>query len=148
MVSRTLGVTNGSQALTPCCVALVLDGEQGNGGAYEARQVALKKLREGFVGSPLQSVIEVIARSRGESSRHARVGGVSQDIHVDLAVSMPEQMVWAAMVHGGLHVATVVQHVLAQSGEARTVQPIATKPSVGSEGGVGVVVHLSKTREK
>jgi hypothetical protein len=28
------------------------------------------------------------------------------------------------------------------------VQPITTKPSVSSEGGVGVVVHLSKIGEK
>jgi hypothetical protein len=80
VVSRMLGVANGDQALTPCCVALILDGEQGNG--------------------------------------------------------------------EGPHVAKTVQHVSEQGSKAGTVQPITTKPSVGSEGGVGVVVHLSKIREK
>jgi hypothetical protein len=28
------------------------------------------------------------------------------------------------------------------------VQPVTTKPSVDSEGGVGVVIHLLKTKEK
>jgi hypothetical protein len=28
------------------------------------------------------------------------------------------------------------------------VQPVATEPSIGSEGGIGVVIHLSKTRKK
>jgi hypothetical protein len=51
--SLTLWVTNGSQALTPNCIALVLDVEQGNGGAVEAWQVALKKLHDGLVGKPL-----------------------------------------------------------------------------------------------
>jgi hypothetical protein len=53
MVSRTLKVANGGQALTPRCIALVLDGEQGNNGADEAQQVALTKLYEGLVGSAL-----------------------------------------------------------------------------------------------
>jgi hypothetical protein len=35
-----------------------------------------------------------------------------------------------------------------QDGKPGVVQPITTEPSVGSEGGVGVVIHLSKTREK
>jgi hypothetical protein len=148
VVNRTLGVTNGGQALTPCCVALILDGEQGNDGADEAWQVALTKLREGLVGIPLQSVIEVIARSRGEPSCHARVRGVSRDVHMDLTASTPELMVWMVTIHGGPRIAKAVQHVPEQGREARTVQPIATKPSVGSEGDVGVVIHLSKTMEK
>jgi hypothetical protein len=53
VVSQTLGVVNGGQALTPRCVALISNGEQGNGGAIEAWQVVLTKLREGLVGSPL-----------------------------------------------------------------------------------------------
>jgi hypothetical protein len=53
MVSRTLGVTHGGQALTPHRVTLILDKGQGNGGANKARQVALTKLREALVGSPL-----------------------------------------------------------------------------------------------
>jgi hypothetical protein len=28
------------------------------------------------------------------------------------------------------------------------VQPVTTEPSIGSKGGVGVVIHLSKTWEK
>jgi hypothetical protein len=61
-----------------------LDKEQGNGGAVMVRQVVLTKLHEGLVGNPLQRVIEVVTLSRGEPSRHAQVGGVSQDVHVDL----------------------------------------------------------------
>jgi hypothetical protein len=37
LVSRTLRVANGGQALTPRYIALILDGEQGNGGADEAQ---------------------------------------------------------------------------------------------------------------
>jgi hypothetical protein len=48
-----LGVTHGGQALTPHCIALVLDGEQCNGDADKARQVALTELREVLVDSPL-----------------------------------------------------------------------------------------------
>jgi hypothetical protein len=108
VVSRTLGVTNCGQALTPRRVALVQDREQGNDSADEARQVALIKLRDGLVGSPLQSVVEVIARSRGELGRHARVEGVSRDVHVDLAKSMPELMVRAVTVRGSPSVAEMV----------------------------------------
>jgi hypothetical protein len=35
MVGQKLGVTNGGHALTPHCVALIPDGEQGNGGVTE-----------------------------------------------------------------------------------------------------------------
>jgi hypothetical protein len=148
VVSRMLRVTNGSQALTPRCVAPIMDGEQGNDGVDEARQVVLTQLYEGLVGSPLQSVVEVIARGRGEPSCHARVRGASRDVQVDLAASTPELMVRAAMVCRGPHVAKAVQHALEQGREAGTVQPVTTKPSVDSEGGVGVVIHLLKTREK
>jgi hypothetical protein len=65
---------------------------------------------------------------------------------MDLAVPKPELTVWMATVHGGPHVAKTVQHVPEQGGKTRAVQPITTKPSVGSEGGVGVVVHLSKNK--
>jgi hypothetical protein len=84
VISLTLRIANSGQALTPSCVSLVSDGEQGNGGAVEARQVALIELQEGLVGNPLQRVIEVPTLSRGEPSHHARVGGMSQDVHVDL----------------------------------------------------------------
>jgi hypothetical protein len=143
-----LGVTHSGQALAPHRVALVLDGEQGNGGAGKARQVALTELREGLVGSPLQSVIEIVTSSCGEPGHHAWVRGVSQDVHVDLAASTPELIVQSAMVRGSLRVAETVEHVPKQSRKARTVQPIPTKPSIGPEGGIGVVVHLSKTRKK
>jgi hypothetical protein len=52
------------------------------------------------------------------------------------------------MVRGSPCVAETVQHVPEQGQETGTVQPIATKPSVGSESGIGVVIHLSKIREK
>jgi hypothetical protein len=68
--------------------------------------------------------------------------------HVDITASMPELTVHAATVCGSPRVAEMVEHILEQSRKARTVQPVATKPSVGPEGGIGVVVHLSKTREK
>jgi hypothetical protein len=57
-------------------------------------------------------------------------------------------MVRVTTVRGGPRVAKVVQHIPEQSGKAGVVQPVATEPSVGSEGGVWVVVHLSKIREK
>jgi hypothetical protein len=108
VVCRTFRVANGGQALTPRCVTVVLDKEQGNGGADEARQVALTKLREGLVGNPLQNVIEVVACSRGELSRHARVGGVNRDVHVDLIPSTPELTVQAVTVRRSPRVAEMV----------------------------------------
>jgi hypothetical protein len=100
------------------------------------------------VGSPLQSVVEVVVGSRGKPGHHTRVGGVSRDVHMDLAASTPELMVRVATVRRSLRVAEMVEHILEQSQKAGTVQPIATKPSVGPEGSVVVVVHLSKTRKK
>jgi hypothetical protein len=41
-----------------------------------------------------------------------------------------------------------VKHDPEQGREAETVQPITTEPSVGPEGGVGIVIHLSTTRKK
>jgi hypothetical protein len=35
-----------------------------------------------------------------------------------------------------------------QGQKARTVQPVTMEPSIGPEGCIGVVVHLSKTRKK
>jgi hypothetical protein len=61
---------------------------------------------------------------------------------------MPELMVQMARVCGSPRVAKAVQHVPEQHREIGTVQPVTIKPSVGSEGGVGVVVYLSKTKEK
>jgi hypothetical protein len=67
---------------------------------------------------------------------------------VDLTTSTPELTVQAAMVRGSPHVAKTVQHVPKQGRKVGTVQPIATKTSNGPEGDVGVLVHLSKTKEK
>jgi hypothetical protein len=53
MVGRKLGVTDGGHVLTPHCVALVPNGEQGYGGVIENRLVALTELCESLVGSPL-----------------------------------------------------------------------------------------------
>jgi hypothetical protein len=61
VVGRKFRVVNGGHKLTPHRIALIPNGEQGDGGAVEDRQVALIELREGLVGSPLQSVIEVVA---------------------------------------------------------------------------------------
>jgi hypothetical protein len=148
VIRRTLGFTHNGQALAPHRVALILDGEQGNGSADKARQVALTEFYEGLVGSPLQSIVEVIAGGRGEPGRHARVRGVSRDAHVDLTASMPELMVRTATVCGSPRVAEMVEHVPEQSQKAGTVQPITTEPSIDLEGGIGVVIHLSKTRKK
>jgi hypothetical protein len=86
MVGRELGVADGHHALTPHSVALILNGEQGDGGVAEDQQVALKEPGEVLVGSPLQSVIEVVTLSCGKPSHHGRGGGVSQNVHMDLAV--------------------------------------------------------------
>jgi hypothetical protein len=90
MVGRKLGVTDGGHALTPHRVALISNREQGNGDVTENRQVALTELREGLVGSPLQSVVEVVTLSRGKPSLQGRVSGVSQNVHMDLAAPQPE----------------------------------------------------------
>jgi hypothetical protein len=109
--------------------------------------VVLTELYEGLVGSPLQGVIEVIAGGCGAPGRHAQVGRVSQDVHVDLAVSMPELTVWTTTVRGCPRVAKTVKRVLEQGQPAGTVQPVTRKPSIGPEGSVGVVIHLSETRK-
>jgi hypothetical protein len=53
MMGRKLGVANGGQMLTSHSVALIPNGEHGDGGAIEDRQVALTELHEGLVGSSL-----------------------------------------------------------------------------------------------
>jgi hypothetical protein len=148
MVGRKLGVADDGHALTPHRVALIPNGEQGNNGIIENRQVVLIELREGLVGSPLQSVVEVVTPSRGKLSCHGRFGGVSRNVHMDLAAPQPELMVRAAAIRGKPRVAEAVQHVLEQGRKPGAVQPITTEPSVGSKGGIEVVIHLSKTREK
>jgi hypothetical protein len=89
MVGQKLQVTDGGHVLTPHRVALVPNGEQGNGGVTDDWQVALTELREGLVDSPLQSVVEVVAPSRGKPSCHGRIGGVSHNVHMDLAAPSP-----------------------------------------------------------
>jgi hypothetical protein len=73
---------------------------------------------------------------------------VSQDVHMDLAAPKPELTVWVTTVCGSPRVAKVVQHVPELGEKTGAVQPIATEPFVGSKGGIGVVVHLSKIGEK
>jgi hypothetical protein len=148
MVGRELRVTNGGYALAPHRIALVPNGEQGNSGVTEYQQVALTELCEGLVSTPIQSVIEVVTLSRDKPSHHGRVGGVSWNVHMDLVAPQPELMVRAATVRGKPRVTKMVQHISEQGGKPGVVQPIATEPSLGSKGGVGVVIHLSKTREK
>jgi hypothetical protein len=67
---------------------------------------------------------------------------------MDLAAPKPELTVRVATVREGPRVAKTVQHVPEQGGKIGAVHPVTTEPSVGSEGGIWVVVHLSKTREK
>jgi hypothetical protein len=110
--------------------------------------VVLTELCEGLVGSPLQSVVEVVTPNRGKPSRHGQVSGVSRNVHMDLSAPQPELTVWMATVHGKPRVAEAVQHVPKQGGKPGAVQPITTEPSISSKGGVRVVIHLSKTREK
>jgi hypothetical protein len=111
MVEWKLGIADGGHALTPHRVALVPNGEQGNSGVAENRQVALTELCESLMGSPFQSVIDVVTLSCGKPSRHGRVGGVSRNIHMDLAAPQPEVMVRAAVIRGKPHVAEAVQYV-------------------------------------
>jgi hypothetical protein len=148
VAGQNLGAANGSHALTPHHVAHISNREQDVGGAVKDWQVALTELHEGLVGSPLQSVIKIVAHSHGETSRHGRVGGVSREVHMDPAVSTFELTVRVTTVCGSPRVAKAVQHILEQGGKTGVVQPVATEPFIGSEGGVGVVIHLSKTREK
>jgi hypothetical protein len=65
LVGQKLGVTNSGHALTPHHITLIPYKEQGDGGVIEDRQVVLTELWEGLAGSPLQSVIEVVAPSCG-----------------------------------------------------------------------------------
>jgi hypothetical protein len=65
-----------------------------------------------------------------------------------IAVPQPELMVRVAMVRRKSRVVETVKHVPEQGGKPGVVQPVATEPSIGSKGGVGVVIHLSKTRQK
>jgi hypothetical protein len=67
---------------------------------------------------------------------------------MDLAAPQPELTVRMTVIHGKPRVAEAVQHVPEQGGKPGAMQPITTEPSIGSKGGVGVVIHLSKIREK
>jgi hypothetical protein len=124
------------------------EGKQGDGSVIEAWHVALTKLHEGLVGSPLQGVVKVVAPHSGEPSSHCRVGGVSWDDHVDPEAFAPELTVRVAMVCRSPCVTEAVQHIPEQGPKLGMVQPVTTVPSVSSEGGIGLVIHLSKTKEK
>jgi hypothetical protein len=67
---------------------------------------------------------------------------------MDLATPQPELMVQMTTVCGNPRVVKAVQHVPEQGGKTGAVQPIIMEPFVDSEGGVGVVILLSKIREK
>jgi hypothetical protein len=67
---------------------------------------------------------------------------------MDLAAPQPKLMVWMATVRGEPCVAEAVQHVPEQGGKPGAVQTVTTESSVGSKGGVGVVIHLLKTMEE
>jgi hypothetical protein len=51
VVGQKLRVANSGHALTPHCVALIPNGEQGDGGVVEDQQVVLTELREGLVAA-------------------------------------------------------------------------------------------------
>jgi hypothetical protein len=123
MVGQKLGVTDDGHALTPHCIALIPNGEQGNGSVTENWQVALTELREELLGSPLQSVIEVVTPSRGKPSCHDRVGGVSRNVHMDLVVPQPKLTVWTTTVRREPRVAEVVQHISEQGGNPGRCNP-------------------------
>jgi hypothetical protein len=53
VVGQKLRVTNGGHVLTPHRIALILNGEQGDGGVIKDQQVALIELCEGLMGRPL-----------------------------------------------------------------------------------------------
>jgi hypothetical protein len=61
---------------------------------------------------------------------------------MDLTVPQPKLMVRSATVCGKSRVAEVVQHVPKQGGKPRVVQPVAMEPSIGSKGGIGVVIVI------
>jgi hypothetical protein len=67
---------------------------------------------------------------------------------MDHAVPLPELTVRAAVIRGKPRVAEAVQHVSEMGGKPGAVQPITTGPSIGSKGGIGVVIHLLEIREK
>jgi hypothetical protein len=54
---------------------------------------------------------------------------------------MPELTVRMATVRGSPCVAKAVQHISEQHRETGMVEPVTTKPSIGSESGVGVVIE-------
>jgi hypothetical protein len=67
---------------------------------------------------------------------------------MDLAAPQPELTIRTTTVHGKTRVAEAVQHVPKQGRKPGAVQPVTTEPSVSSKGGIGVIIHLLKTREK
>jgi hypothetical protein len=67
---------------------------------------------------------------------------------MDLAAPQPKLTVRAATVRGKPRLAKAVQHVPEQGGKPGAVQAATMEPSIGFKGGIGVVIHLSKIREK
>jgi hypothetical protein len=65
MVGRKLGVANGGLAVTPHCIALILNREQGDGGVAEGWQVALK--------NPVRARWAALSRVSSRSSPRAMV---------------------------------------------------------------------------
>jgi hypothetical protein len=63
---------------------------------------------------------------------------------MDLAAPQSELTVQTTVIRGTTLVAEAVQHVSEQGKKLGAVQPVTTEPSIGSKGGVGVVIHLSK----
>jgi hypothetical protein len=121
MVGQKLGIANGGHTLTPHRIALILNRERGDDGVIEDQQVVLTELREGLVGSPLQSVIEVVASSRGKPSHHSRVSGVSQNVHMVLAMPQSKLTMWTTTVCGNPCVAKAVQHISEKGGKIEAV---------------------------
>jgi hypothetical protein len=66
---------------------------------------------------------------------------------MDLSAPQSELTVRAAVICGKPRVAEAVQHIPEKGGKPGAVQPITTEPSIGFKGGVGVVIHLLKTRD-
>jgi hypothetical protein len=73
---------------------------------------------------------------------------VSWNVQIDFAAPQLKLTVRAAAICGKPHVAKAVQHVPEQGGKPEAVQPVTMEPSIGSKGGIGVFIDLTKTREK
>jgi hypothetical protein len=63
---------------------------------------------------------------------------------MDLAAHQPELMVRVAVTRWKPRVAKAVQNIPEQGGKPGAVHPVTTEPSIGSKGGIGVVIHQSE----